>query len=293
MTPQYNDALVSTAWLAAHLTDPDLRILDCTWHHVSTHLDGRTQYRGRHLPGSVHFDIDHIADKTNPLPHMLPKPTEFADKVGLLGIGSGDRIVVYDRMCGGAAAARVWWMFRSFGHDNVAMLDGGYGKWTKEELPTEMTAVRPDPRKFTATFTPSLVRTLTQMKTTVTGGAEQLIDARGPAKFDGTQADVFPYKKLGHMPNAVNISWGDLIHPETGALLPPDELQSRFRRAGISLQRPIVTTCASGLTSCVVALALYILGHRDVAVYDGSWAEWGLLDDGPAQATPVISMVAV
>ncbi len=284
MSFENNDALVSTAWLEEHLTDPDLRILDCTWHHVSTNLDGRTQYRGRHLPGSVHFDIDHIADKSNPLPHMLPTASDFAAKVGLLGIGTGDRVVVYDRMCGGAAAARAWWMFRCFGHANVAMLDGGYGKWTQEKRPTEMAPVRPEPRVLNATFTPSLVRGLTQMRAAINGGAEQVIDARGPAKFDGTQPDVFPYKKLGHMPNAINLPWGDLIHPETGALLPQEELRARFPRSGIALHRPIVTTCASGITSCLVALALYVIGHRDAAVYDGGWAEWGLLDDTPAHA---------
>jgi thiosulfate/3-mercaptopyruvate sulfurtransferase len=281
----FDSPLVTTAWLAEHLDDPTVRILDCTWHHASTNLDGRTQYRGRHLPGSVHFDIDHIAGKSTPLPHMLPKPADFANKVSLLGIGSTDRVVVYDRLCGGSAAARVWWMFRIFGHSNVAMLDGGYGKWTQENLPTEMAPVRPEPRPFTAGFTPALLRTLVQMRAAVNGGAEQVIDSRGPAKFNGLQVDVFPAKKLGHMPNAINLPWGDLIHPETGTLLPPDALQARFLRAGIALHRPIIATCASGTTACIIALALHTLGHRAAAVYDGSWAEWGMQDDTPTQAT--------
>lgn len=278
-------ALVSTTWLADHLADPDLRILDCTWHHESTNLDGRTQYRGRHLPGSVHFDIDHVADRASPLPHMLPRRGDFATKVGLLGIGDGCRVVVYDRLCGGSAAARAWWMFRVFGHDQVAMLDGGYGKWTREKLPTEMSAVRPEPAAFTATFNPSLVRDIRQMRANLTTGTEQVIDARGPGKFDGTQEDVFPHRKLGHIPKAVNIPWGDLIHPETGAFLVPHALTSRFASAGIDLRRPIVTTCASGTTSCVVALGLHLLGHETAAVYDGSWAEWGLAEDTPAEAS--------
>jgi thiosulfate/3-mercaptopyruvate sulfurtransferase len=284
MTSADRAALVGTEWVAGHLSDPDLRILDCTWHHVSTNLDGRTQYRGRHLPGSVHFDIDHIADPTSPLPHMLPTAADFAKKVELLGVGDGDRVVVYDRMCGGAAAARVWWMFRVFGYDNVAMLDGGLGKWTKEKLPTEMTPVRPQPRTFTATFNPSLVRTLSDMKTNLAGGKEQVIDARAPAKFDGTQQDVFPFKKLGHIPNAVNIPWGDLIDTETGVVIAQDALATRFAAAGIDVARPIVTTCASGITSCVVALGLHALGYRDAAVYDGAWAEWSLAEDTPAVA---------
>jgi thiosulfate/3-mercaptopyruvate sulfurtransferase len=277
-------ALVSTEWLAAHLTDPDLRILDCTWHHASTKLDGRTQYRGRHLPGSVHFDIDHVADKSNPLPHMLPNAADFAKKVGLLGVGDGDRVVVYDRLCGGSAAARAWWMFRVFGHDRIALLDGGFGKWIKEKLPTEMSAVRPQLQSFTPKFTPKLVRTLSDMKANLVTGGEQVVDARGPGKFDGSQEDVFPFKKLGHIPNAINVPWGDLIDSESGAFIAPEALAARFALAGIDLQRPIVTTCASGITSCVVALGLYVLGHQTAGVYDGSWAEWGLAEDTPAAA---------
>lgn len=278
------EALVGTAWLADHLKDPDLRILDCTWHHVSTNLDGRTQYRGRHLPNSVHFDIDYVADKSNPLPHMLPKAADFAKKVGLLGVGSADRVIVYDRLCGGAAAARVWWMFRAFGHDKVAMLDGGYGKWTKEKLPTEMSAVRPEPQSFTATFRSALVKTLDEMKANLVSGAEQVVDARGPGKFNGSQEDVFPHKKLGHIPNSINVPWGDLINPESGSFIFADALAARFAAAGLDPQRPAVTTCSSGITSCVVALGLYLLGNKSTAVYDGSWAEWGLADDTPAAA---------
>lgn len=278
------EALVSSDWLAEHLSDPDLRILDCTWYHTSTNIDGRTQYRGRHLPGAVHFDIDHFADKSNPLPHMLPIAAEFATKAGLLGISNDDRVVVYDRLCGGAAAARAWWMFRVFGHDKVAMLDGGFGKWAKEKKPTEMAPVRPQPRSFKATFNPALVRTLEQMKSNLASGGEQVIDARGPAKFDGTQDDVFPVDKLGHIPGAINLPWGDLVDQDSGALIAPDAVAERFAAAGVDLGRPVVATCASGITSCMLALALYLLGRPDAAVYDGSWAEWGTAADTPAVA---------
>lgn len=276
--------LVSTQWLAEHLSTPDVKILDCTWLHESSNMDGRTQYRGRHLPGSVHFDIDAVADKSNPLPHMLPPAAEFAKKVGLLGVNDGDKVVVYDRLCGGAAAARVWWMFRTFGYHDVAMLDGGYGKWVKEKLPAEMSAVRPEPKTFTATLNPAMVRSLDQMLANVTSKAEQVIDARGPAKFSGSQDDVFPAKKKGHIPGSINLPWGDLIVEETGALLEPDALKARFEAAGIDLSRPIVTTCASGTIGAVLLLALFILGHKDAALYDGSWAEWGLKDDTPTAA---------
>ena len=284
MTERLPSALVSTEWLSAHLGEGDIRILDCTWHHPSTNLDGRNQYRGRHLPGSVHFDIDHIADTTSDLPHMLPSAAEFAKKLGLLGVGDNDRIIVYDRLFGASAAARAWWMFRVFGYDNVALLDGGFSKWTAEKLPTEMSPVRPEPSKFSATFRPELVRSYEQMKANVASGTEQVVDARGPGKFDGSQPDVFPFKKVGHLPNAVNVPWADLLHPEKGTFSDPEALKARFQAAGVDLGKPIVTTCASGITSCMVALALYLLGRSDVPVYDGSWAEWERLEDAPAAA---------
>lgn len=284
MAEQVPGALVSTEWLANHLSEADIRILDCTWHHPSTNLDGRNQYRGRHLPGSVHFDIDHIADPDSDLPHMLPSAADFAKKVGLLGIGDGDRVIVYDRLFGGSAAARVWWMFRVFGYDNVAMLDGGFGKWVAEKHPTEMSPVRPSPSSFTVKFRPELVRDYTQMKANLEAGAEQIVDARGPGKFDGSQADVFSFKRLGHMPGAINVPWADLVHSDTGALLDAPALKARFQAAGVDLAKPIVATCASGISSCMTALALYLLGRADVAVYDGAWAEWERAEDTPAVA---------
>jgi thiosulfate/3-mercaptopyruvate sulfurtransferase len=279
MPTEAPEVLVSTEWLAAHLTDPAIKILDCTWHHPSTNLDGRTQYRGRHLPGSVHFDIDQIADRSTSLPHMLPSAEDFAKKVGLLGIGNDNRVVVYDRLYGGSAAARVWWMFRVFGHDNVAMLDGGFGKWAKEKLPAEMTPVRPEPNAFKSTFNAALVSTLSDIRSNLQSGAAQLIDARGPGKFDGTQEDVFAFKRQGHIPNAINVPWADLINPDTGALLGTEALVARFTAAGVDLKRPIVTTCASGIMAALAALALDRLGARNTAVYDGSWAEWCMADD--------------
>lgn len=279
----FETPVVSTEWLAAHLGEGDLRILDCTWHHPSTNLDGRTQYRGRHLPGAVHFDIDQVADKTNPLPHMLPKAEDFAAKMGLLGVGTGDRVVVYDRLCGGAAAARAWWMFRVFGHENVALLDGGYAKWAAEKRPAEMAPVRPEARSFTAGFNPALLRTLDQMKANLASGAEQVLDARGPGKFDGTQEDVYAFAKRGHIPNAVNVPWGDLVDTQTGALIAPEAISARFTAAGVDLDRPIVTTCASGILAPMLSLALKLLG-REAAVYDGAWAEWERAADAPVAA---------
>lgn len=284
MATTLSTPLVSAEWLANNLSEPDVKILDCTWHHPSTKLDGRNQYRGRHLPGSVHFDIDHVADPTSDLPHMLPNAQDFAKKVGLLGVADGDKVIVYDRLFGGSAAARAWWMFRVFGYDNVALLDGGFNTWVAAKLPTEMSPVRPQPQSFTATYRPELVRNFEQMKSNLASGADQVVDARGPGKFDGSQEDVFPFKRLGHIPNAINTPWGDLLEEQSGLFLGPEALKARFAAAGVDLAKPIVATCASGISSCVIALALFILGRPDVAVYDGSWAEWERAADLPAVA---------
>lgn len=284
MATTLSTPLVSAEWLASNLSEPDVKILDCTWHHPSTKLDGRNQYRGRHLPGSVHFDIDHVADPTSDLPHMLPNALDFAKKVGLLGVADGDKVIVYDRLFGGSAAARAWWMFRVFGYDNVALLDGGFNTWVAAKLPTEMSPVRPQPQSFTATYRPELVRDFEQMKSNLASGADQVVDARGPGKFDGSQEDVFPFKRLGHIPDAINVPWGDLLEEQSGLFLGPEALKARFETAGVDLAKPIVATCASGISSCVLALALFILGRPDVAVYDGSWAEWERAADLPAVA---------
>lgn len=284
MATTLSTPLVSAEWLASNLSEPDVKIFDCTWHHPSTKLDGRNQYRGRHLPGSVHFDIDHVADPTSDLPHMLPSAQDFAKKVGLLGVADGDKVIVYDRLFGGSAAARAWWMFRVFGYENVALLDGGFNKWVADKLPTEMSPVRPQPQSFTASYRPELVRNFEQMKSNLTSGADQVVDARGPGKFDGSQADVFSFKRLGHIPNAINAPWGDLLEEQSGLFLGPEALKARFEAAGVDLAKPIVATCASGISSGVIALALFILGRSDVAVYDGSWAEWERAEDLPAVA---------
>ncbi|MGP8232054.1 MAG: sulfurtransferase [Methylovirgula sp.] len=278
-----NRALVQTDWLAEHLADPDLRILDCTWHHVSTNLDGRTQYRGRHLPGAMHFDIDHISDPANPLPHMLPSAEDFAKKVGLLGIGNEDRVVVYDRASSGSAAARVWWMFRVFGHKNVAALDGGLTKWSKEKLPAEMTAVRPEPKTFEASYNPALVRGLSEMSANLAAHADQVIDARETAQFAGVKEDLFASGRRGHIPGSMNIPWKELLDP-SGTLLPNEALAARFAAAGVDLNKPVVATCGSGIVSGILALALYQLGSETAAIYDGAWAEWGSAPSTPAVA---------
>jgi thiosulfate/3-mercaptopyruvate sulfurtransferase len=277
------EALVSTEWLAAHLRDPHIRVLDSSFKQPGVTPTARADYDAGHIPGAVYFDIDDVAQPGTTLPHMIPTAERFAEKMAERGIGNDDKVIVYDAN-GLSSAGRAWWMLQLFGHDNVALLDGGFGKWTKEKCPTEMSPVRPEPKSLSVSFNAALVRGLSEMNANLATGAEQVIDARGPGKFYGTQQDVFPFRKLGHIPNAKNVPWGDLINPDSGAFLASDALTARFVAAGIDLSRPIVTTCASGITSCMVALALYLLGHKSAAVYDGSWAEWGLAEHTPAVA---------
>ncbi|OIQ95879.1 3-mercaptopyruvate sulfurtransferase [mine drainage metagenome] len=280
-------AIVSTDWLAQHLTAPDLRVVDATWFHPRSGLKGRAEYDAAHIPGAIHFDIDDIADTSRPLPHMLPDATRFASKVRKLGLGNGNRIVVYDRSGGGAAAARVWWMLRVFGHRDVSVLDGGFEAWLAEGRAQEDLPPMPRERHFMPRVNQLLVRSFEQMKTGLEQGREQIVDARSPGRFAGTEPEPWPGKKAGHMPGALNVPWTDLLDPAGKTFLPAPALIARFERAGVDLARPIVTTCGSGVTACVLALALALLGRDDVAVYDGSWAEWGQADDSVAVCAAV------
>jgi thiosulfate/3-mercaptopyruvate sulfurtransferase len=256
------DALVSTDWLAAHLRDPSLRVLDGSWHMPQARRDPRAEFLAAHIPGAVFFDIDAIADHTTPLPHMLPAPDAFAHAVGDLGVGTGDLVVVYDTR-GVVSAARVWWTFRAFGHDAVAVLDGGLPKWKAEARPVESGDAKPVTRAFRATRRPELVRDLAAMRDNVTGRPEPRAGLRG-----------------GHIPGSLNLPSDTLLRPD-GTLLSPAELRKRFEAAGVDFSRPVTTTCGSGITASVLAFGLHLLGHQRVAVYDGSWTEWGGRADTP------------
>jgi len=265
--------LVSSDWLAAHLDDPTVRIADGTYFLPHLKRDAGAEFRARHIAGAVWFDIDDIKDPTNPLPHMLPDAATFAAKVGALGFGSDHAIVAYDAM-GLMSAARVWWMFRIFGHDNVAVLDGGLPKWLKENRPTASGAPAPTPARFTAHFRPALVRDVDAVTADLASQREQVVDARSRGRFNGTEAEIRPGLRGGHMPGARNLPFTELLGPD-GTMLPAERIASLFRAAGVDPARPIVTSCGSGVTACVLALGLHLIGHPDAAVYDGSWTEWG------------------
>ena len=273
------DALVTTEWLAKHRDEPDVRVVDGTWHMPQLGRDARAEFLAAHIPGAVFFDIDAIADHTTTLPHMLPSAEAFAAAVGALGLGSGDRIIVYD-VRGVVSAARVWWTFRAFGHDAVAVLDGGLRKWRLEGRPVEAGEAQPAPRTFAARPRPELVRDLAAVRANLTSRAEQVVDARSAGRFAGTEPEPRPGLRGGHIPGSLNLPYETLYRAD-GRLETPDALRAAMRAAGVDLARPIVTSCGSGVTASVLALALHRLGRPDVAVYDGSWSEWGGRVDTP------------
>jgi len=283
MTSPTEDPLVSTDWLAARLDHPRIKIIDASYKMPGVRPLPADDYLGAHIPGAVFFDVGAIADPEDPRPHMYPSAEQFARDVSMLGISSGDTVVAYDS---GAwvAAPRAWWMFLSFGHAYVKVLDGGLQKWLREGRPTHSGKVTPKPGKFQARLDLSFVRSQSQLLDNLTTGAEQVVDARPRPRFEGTVAEPWPGRRSGHIPGSRNLPYAELFDPGTGAMKSLDQLRQAFARAGVDLDRSIVTSCGSGVSALVLTLALYRLGVRDSALYDGSWAEWGL-PDGPPIAT--------
>jgi thiosulfate/3-mercaptopyruvate sulfurtransferase len=279
------DALVSTEWLAARLSTPDIRIVDGSFKMPGVMPTVQEDYRARHIPGAVFFDIDEISAEDTPLPHMLPPPDKFAARVRKLGLGDGHRIVVYDA-AGVMGAARVWWMFRVFGHQDVALLDGGFAKWLAEGRPVDDLPPTPRERHFTAKVNTMMVRDKGQMLANLGTRREQVVDARAKVRFEGAAPEPRAGLRSGHIPGSRNLSYDQLIDRTTNAFLPADALAARFAAAGIDRAKPVVASCGSGVSACVLALGLHLLGHRDVAIYDGSWSEWGLPGDTPVETGP-------
>ena len=278
-----DDLLVSTDWLAAHLDDPKVRIVDASFKMPGILPLPKDDYLAAHIPGAVFFDVDAVSDHGNPLPHMFPSAAQFGRDVGGLGIGNDDTVVVYDAG-GWVAGPRAWWMFLSYGHDKVHVLDGGLKKWCAEGRPVQSGALTPDPVTFNASLDPNRVRNIQQMIDNVARGAEQVIDARSGERFEGRVAEPRPGLRSGHIPGSRNLPYNNLFDPGTGAMNPLEDLRKAFAAAGVALDKPIVTSCGSGVSALVLTLALYRLGARGIALYDGSWSEWGLLD-GPPIAT--------
>lgn len=276
------DSLVSTAWLAERLASPDIRVVDATYYLPVQGRNARAEYEARHIPGAVFFDIDEIADTAVPLPHMLPSPEKFSARMRKLGLGDGNKIVIYDAH-GMMSAARVWWTFRVFGHRDVAVLDGGLPKWIAEGRPVEDTPPVPRERHLTARFNNLMVRDKEQVRANISGRREQLVDARSAARFQGAEPEPWPGRRSGHVPGSRNLPYTDLLDPASKTFLPAERIRARFREAGVDLAKPIVCSCGSGITACVLAFALHLIGNENVAVYDGSWSEWGLPGDTPVE----------
>ncbi|MEM9049075.1 MAG: 3-mercaptopyruvate sulfurtransferase [Pseudomonadota bacterium] len=269
--------LVSTQWLESHLGAPDLRVLDASWFLPDAARDPRAEYAEGHIPGALFFDIDEIADTNSALPHMVPPVEKFISRMRAMGVGDGHRIVVYD--AGGMfSSPRVWWMFRLFGKRDVAVLDGGLPKWKAEGRPLEEDAPVPRDRHFTARREVALIRDVTQVARAVKLGDEQIVDARSPERFRGEAPEPRPGLRAGRIPGSKNVYYRDLL-TEDGTMKAPEALRAIFQTAGVDLSRPIVTTCGSGVTAAILALALARIGHTQNAVYDGSWAEWGSYPD--------------
>lgn len=278
-----DDPLVSTDWLAARLDDPKIKIIDASYKMPGVLPLPSDDYLGAHIPGAVFFDVNAIADPDDPRPHMYPSAEQFARDVAALGISNDDTVVAYDSG-GWVAAPRAWSMFLSFGHRNVKVLDGGLKKWLSEGRPTHSGKVTPKPAKFQAKLDSSFVRSKQQLLGNLDSRAEQLVDARPRPRFEGTVAEPWPGRRSGHIPGSRNVPYAELFDARTGTMKPLEELRKAFAGAGVDMAKPIVTTCGSGVSALVLTLALYRLGVRGTALYDGSWAEWGL-PDGPPVAT--------
>ncbi len=287
MTPSPADdpkTLVTTDWLARHLRDPDLRILDASWYLPDAGRDARAEYGAAHIPGARFFDIDEISDLRSTLPHMAPPPEKFISRMRAMGVGDGHQVVVYDG-AGLFSAARVWWLFRLMGKTDIAVLDGGFPKWRAEGREIEDMPPIVKDRHITVSRQNHLVKDVTQVAHAAKLGEAEIIDARSGPRFRGEAAEPRPGLRSGHIPGAKNVPFATVLNAD-GTMKAPAELKVVLEAAGVNLAKPAITSCGSGVTAAVLSLALERIGHRNHALYDGSWAEWGMYDDLKVEEGP-------
>ena len=269
--------LVSTDWLAAHLNDPDLRIFDASWYMPDMNRDAKAEYEAAHIPGARFFDIDEISDHRSALPHMAPPVEKFMSRMRAMGVGDGHQVVVYDGL-GLFSAARVWWLFRLMGKTDIAVLDGGFLKWQAEGRPVEDLPPMVRDRHMTVQRQAGLIKDVTQVAAASKLGDYEIIDARSAERFRGEVPEPRPGLRAGHIPNSRNLPFTRLLN-EDGTMKDTQAVTAEFEAAGVNLSKPAITTCGSGVTAAILNLGLERIGHRNHALYDGSWAEWGMYGD--------------
>ena len=269
--------LVSTNWLAQHINDPDLRIIDASWYLPDMGRDAKAEYDDAHIPGARFVPLEEVSDARSEVPHMAPPIEKFMSRMRAWGIGDGHQVVVYDGI-GLFSAARIWWLFKLMGKQDVAVLDGGFPKWQAEGRPIEDLPPVIRDRHMTVSRQAHLIKDVTQVAQAAKLGTWQIVDARGAARFRGEEPEPRPGLRAGHIPNSINVPYKAVLHDDS-TMMNTEELRRVFSEAGIDLGQPVITTCGSGVTAAILSLALARLGHDQNALYDGSWAEWGMYPD--------------
>ena len=282
MTQEPVPTLVDTDWLAEKLDDPSVRIIDASWHLPAAGRSGAEEYAAAHIPGAVFWDIDAIADPDSSLPHMMPDEATFEAHMNILGVSNDQHVVVYDNVSM-MTAPRVWWTLRAFGHARVSLLNGGQVKWQAEGRSLTADASPVPDTSFNAAFAPAMMRSIDDVRANLDSTAAQVLDARSAGRFVGADPEPRPECRSGHIPGSLNLPFNRLIDPDSATVRPQNELAAHLAEAGIDPDQPVITTCGSGVTACVLALAMHLTGKDDVAVYDGSWTEWGGRTDTPVE----------